>query len=125
MRSGLLVAAIACVTLATGQAWSNSRTKDPMGIAVSPQTLILSQDQGGAVTVHTAIPYSDVDLTSLYLNGISAGGAWADNCGNLVARFSEAAIEALVAPPSAVLTLRGSLADGTPCAGSDTVRVIR
>jgi len=110
------------------QVWSNSRTEDPLGIAVSPQNLILSQDQGGAVTVHTAIPYADVVPTSLLLGdlqgAVAATGTWADSRGNLVARFNEAEIEAMVAPPSAVLTLSGVMTDGTEFAGSDVVRVI-
>jgi hypothetical protein len=120
---------ICCATILlgaglVGQVLSNGRTDDPLGVAVSPQTLILHLDQGGAVTVHTAIKLAVVDSNSLTLNGVPAEGVWADSRGNVVARFSEAAIEALVAPPSAVLTLEGGLKDGTPFAGSDEVQVI-
>ncbi len=125
MRSKLAVAATVCALVIVGQVWSNSRTEDPLGVAVSPQTLILSLDQGGAVTVHTAIRFSAVDGSSLTLTGVAADGVWADSRGNLVARFSEAEVEALVAPPSAVLTLEGMMKDATAFAGSDVVRVIQ
>jgi len=115
---------VALAVSLTSQVFSNSRTDDPLGIAVSPQTLILSLDQGGAVTVHTAICLTAVDTGSLSLNGVPAESAWADSRGNLVARFNEADVEATVAPPRAILTLEGAMTDGTPFAGSDSVRVI-
>ena len=122
---GVVLGAVAALGLAS-QVLSNSRTTDPLGIAVSPQTLILSLDQGGAVTVHTAVKFSTVDTESLKLNGVPADAAWADSRGNVVARFNEAAVEALVAPPAAVLTLCGTYTngDGGMFSGSDVVRVI-
>lgn len=122
-RSAMLVA-VACVLGLIGQVFSNSRTDDPLGVAVSPQTLILSMNQGGAVTVHTAIPFTGVNRDTLTLNGVPAEASWPDSRGNLVARFSEEEIEALVAPPGAVLTLEGLMVDGAPFAGSDEVQVI-
>ncbi len=124
MRKATAYGAVAAFVLVlAGQVLSNSRTDDSLGIAVSPQTLILSLDQGGAVTVHTAIRYSDVNTGGLTLNNVPADSTWADDRGNLVARFSERAVEAIVAPPSAVLTLEGAMTDGSPFAGSDSVRV--
>ncbi|GMU20147.1 MAG: hypothetical protein AMXMBFR13_02460 [Phycisphaerae bacterium] len=119
-----LVAVTTILALA-GYAWSNNRTTDPIGVAVSPQTLVLSKDQGGAVTVHTAIPLSQVDPVGLALSGVPADAVWADDRGNLVCRFSETAIEAIVSPPRAVLTLVGNRIDGSVFSGSDSVRVIR
>jgi len=104
-------------------AFCGARTDDPLGIAVSPQTLILNSVQGDRVTVHTDIKLSTVDTSSLALNGVPASGAWADATGCLVAGFDEAAVEAIVEPPSAVLTLTGTLKDGTAFSGSDEVRV--
>lgn len=125
MRKNLIcVTAVALAASLTSQAFSSSRTDDPLGVAVSPQTLILSLDQGGAVTVHTAIRLTAVETGSLTLNGVPAEAAWADSRGNLVARFNEADVEAIVAPPSAILTLEGAMADGTPFAGSDSVKVM-
>ena len=103
---------------------SNGRTDDPLGVAVSPQTLILGFDQGGNIKVHTAIPLRSVDRSSVTLNGIPAGGIGADSLGHMVAIFSEDAVKAIVQPPSAVLTLEGLYNDGESFSGSDTVQVI-
>jgi len=43
----------------------------------------------------------------------------------VMAKFSRSAVQALLAPGAAVeVTLTGELKDGTPIAGSDTIRVI-
>lgn len=113
-----------CLVLAVGYAaFCGARTDDPLGVAVSPQTLILNSEQGGFVCVHTDIKLSAVDTSSLALNGIPAKGAGADATGCLVASFDEAAVKAIVAPPGATLTLTGLYKDGTAFAGSDEVRV--
>jgi len=51
--------------------------------------------------------------------------AWtkADCRGELVAKFDEAAVKAIVEPPSATLTLTGMTIDGDEFSGSDTVKV--
>ena len=126
MRRGLLTACV--ITIAIGIAAtgiSNSRTDDPLGVAVSPQTLLLGCEQGGSVVVHTFIPYSTVDTATVELNGIAATWTKADDCGYLVAYFDEGEIKAIVSPPSAVLTLTGKTKDGVPFEGSDGVRVIQ
>jgi len=110
--------------LLTGEALCGSRTDDPLGVAVSPQTFILSLDQGGAVTVHTAIRYVDVDCSTLQLNGIPVAWTHIDSRGQVVAEFNEAAVKAIVAPPEAVLTLTGKMKTGESFSGSDTVRVM-
>ncbi len=101
-----------------------SRTEDPLGVAVSPQTLILSQTQGGTVTVHTAILARDVNAGSLKLNGIAVSWTHVDSRGQIVGEFDETAVKAIVAPPEAVLTLTGTMKSGAEFSGSDTVRVI-
>lgn len=110
--------------LSVGEALCNARTDDALGVAVSPQTFNLSKDQGGAVTVHTAIPYVDVDCASLKLNGIPVDWTHVDSLGNVVGEFDEAAVKAIVAPPRTTLTLTGNMKTGESFAGSDTVRVI-
>ena len=92
-------------------------------IKISPATLV----EGGSakwVTVNTDIPYGQVDRASLTLNGVPVAWTKADNRGELVAKFHQADIEATVEPPSATLTLAGSLIDGTSFASSDTIAVI-
>ena len=109
-----------------GQAFSNGsgRTDDPLGVAVSPQTLLLSMDQGGRITVHTTIPWGSVDRNTLALNGVQVSSVGADSLGHLVANFDEAVIKSIVAPPQAVMTLTGDYTDGTTFSGSDVVRVV-
>ena len=122
--------ASACLLLVLAIAWtapvalSASRwvAPGPVAIAVSPSTLLKSADQCD-VTVHTTIPLSVVVRPTVKLNGIPAKGTWADNRGCLVARFDEDAVKAIVAPPSALLTLTGERIDGTLFSGSDRVRV--
>lgn len=124
MKTSILVAL--CLVLASTTAViSGGRSDDPLGVAVSPQLLILGVAQGGYVTVHTdGLPFSQVVGSSVTLNDVPAASVFADDCGDLVAKFKEAEIEALVSPPSAVLTLAGVKTDGTTFSGSDTVKVI-
>ncbi|HNT33391.1 MAG TPA: hypothetical protein PKH07_00145 [bacterium] len=105
------------------QALSNSRTEDPIGVAVAPQLLILDTVQSGEVTVHTAIPYRSVLKGSVFLNGIAASSTFADSRGQLVAKFKESLVEAIVEPPSAFLTLTGLYLDGSAFSGSETIQV--
>jgi len=95
-----------------------------LGVAVSPQTLLLGSDQGGRVAVHTDIPIRTVNTTTLRLNGVPAKGVGVDALGHVVGLFDEQAIKSIVAPPGAVLTLTGGYKDGTTFSGSDTVRVV-
>ena len=95
-----------------------------IAITVSPSTIVLGYDKGDRVTVHTDIPLAQVDRASVTMNGITPLFVKADNCGDLVAKFDQASVEALVEPPSATLTLTGLTIDGAPFSGSDDVRVI-
>lgn len=57
-----------------------------IAIDVAPATLNIQSD-GEVVTVHTDIAYGDVDVSSVYLNGIAINSWKADNRGNFVAKF--------------------------------------
>ena len=124
MQRSLVLAVSLCLLVVASVAAFSGRTDDPLGVAVSPHTLIIGADQGGTVAVHTAIPSSAVDTTTLALNGIPVLWTKADARGELVAMFSEGEVKAIVAPPSAVLTLTGELEDGTGFSGSDEARVV-
>lgn len=91
-------------------------------IKVSPNTIV-SASKGTWVTVHTDIPYHQVDTGTVQLNGLSAKTTFADDCGNLVAKFSLDEVKAIVKPPEATLTLTGATKDGEFFTGSDTVAV--
>lgn len=93
-------------------------------VIVSPQTLLLGADQGGYITVHAAIAYSQVDTASLTLNGVPVGYTKSDSRGELVAKFPEWAVKDIVDAPSATLQLDGLTVDGEILSGSDVVRVI-
>ena len=55
-------------------------------IDVAPNTLNL-QSNGNVVTVHTDIDFGDVDVSTVYLNGIAIKSWKEDNQGNFVAKF--------------------------------------
>ncbi|HNT89394.1 MAG TPA: hypothetical protein PKL84_16140 [Candidatus Hydrogenedentes bacterium] len=122
----MIVAGVMCqlLVLCAGDLFTGSRTDDPLGVAVSPHTLLLSQDQPGEVIVHTSIPLKDVDCPTVQLNGLPAKSVRADLQGHIVAEFSETAVKAIVAPPEAVLTLTGLYKTAESFSGSDTVRVV-
>lgn len=124
MKKAFFGASLLALLLLTAVAgFSGDRSDDPLGVAVSPQNLILNWDQGGAVVVHTDIPYGAVDCSSLELSGVPVWWTKADDRGCLVAFFHEAEVEAIVSPPAAVLTLTGCDVYGEEFVGSDTVMV--
>jgi hypothetical protein len=123
MKKLMLLALMVGILSEAPVALAGARSDDPLGIAVSPQTLLLGTVQSGAVLVHTDIPLSAVATSTLELDGIPASGAYADSLGNLVAVFSETAVKSIVSPPAAELTLTGYYLSGAPFYGSDTVRV--
>lgn len=132
VRTVLAVAAcsIALVALAApppeGQeSWADARADAEVSILVAPQTINLDgQADGDWVTVHTDIPYAVVDTGTVALNGLAAAATFADDRGNLVAKFSLAAIRGMVAPPEAELILTGMTEDGASFSGIDTVKVL-
>lgn len=126
MKKTIIIACLVSLGMGffAGEVLCGARTDDPLGIAVSPQTFILSVDQGGAVTVHTEISYSSVDPASLKLNGIPVDWAHVDSRGHIVGEFDEWTVKAIVTVPETVMTLTGNYATGESFAGSDTVRVI-
>ena len=104
-------------------AWSND-SGVTVPIKVSPGTIVLaSRNEMPVVTVHADIPYSQVAVGSVALNGLGATLCFADDRGDLVAKFSLAKVKAMVSPPEATLTLTGATKDGTAFSGSDTVPV--
>ena len=92
-------------------------------VQIAPHTLQLSFEQSGEVAVHTDIPYSLVDGSTVALAGFPAVRTKADDCGNFVGFFDEAQIKSVVAVPSYELVFTGSTVDGEPFSGSDTVQV--
>jgi hypothetical protein len=96
-------------------------------VQVAPATILIGADQAEQVTVHAAIPYITVDAGTVKLNGLPPESTWADDRGELVARFLSADVEALpeVAKLGDIeLTLSGVTKDGVDFSGTDTVRVV-
>jgi hypothetical protein len=89
---------------------------------VTPNSIVLTSE-GSWVTVHTDIALHQVETGSLALNEIPVAWTKADARGNLVAKFHQADIKAIVAPPEALLELTGCTVDGLSFRGSDTVDV--
>jgi hypothetical protein len=120
----MVMGGMAAVLMAlVASSFGGARSTDPLGVAVSPQKLLLSTVQTGSVKVHTDIPIGLVDRSSLALNGVFATGSYADSLGQIVVVFDEADIKAIVSAPSTVLTLTGLYTTGEPFSGSDTVMV--
>lgn len=90
-------------------------------ITISPKTLFLSSEDT-IVMVHSNIPYASVITDTLTLNGIRATFSEADARGNLVAKFDQADVKAIVKPGLVTLTLSGNL-DGSSFEASDQITV--
>jgi hypothetical protein len=91
-------------------------------VKVSPNTIVIASP-GDWITVHTDIAYGSVDTSSITLNGVAVAWTKSDLRGNLVAKFAQADIKAIIAPPEVTLTLSGLTNGGEPFTGSDTVAV--
>ena len=96
---------------------------ETIDIVVAPSTINLNY-QGPCITVHTNLAY--VEGYAWYLQGVLAYDVFADDCGDLVAKFDSAAVIAkLTASDEPVtLTLKGESGGILIYQGSDDVRVI-
>ena len=70
---------------------------ETVDIKISPNTIILGSDVVW-ITVHTNIPLSKVDCSTLTLNDIPVAWTKADAKGNLVAKFNYEKVEEIVEP---------------------------
>ena len=93
-------------------------------IRIAPSVLILDKDQGGYLTVHAEIPYSQVKNDSVFLSETPASFTFSDNRGNLVAKFDEIQVKEKINPGNVTLELRGKTKDDTTFYGSETVLAI-
>jgi hypothetical protein len=93
-------------------------------VQISPSNIVLGLDKGASVTVHTDIAFGTVERDTVALSGISPYLTKADSCGNLVAKFHQDDIEAIVAPGVVTLVLTGYTKAGPPFEGADSIRVI-
>lgn len=124
MKRMILICALACAVVLTASLvpWAAESVPEG-GIVVSPSTLVMGS-QGVWVTVHADIPYSIVDGATVTLNGVEVSATFADNQGELVAKFQIDAIKGTVSPPSATVELVAYTYAGERFAATDTIRVI-
>ncbi len=94
-------------------------------IQVAPGTILLGGDQAEMVTVHAEISYALVDKDlAITLNGVDVVFTKSDLRGELVAKFLSTDVKGEVEAGDALLTLKGTMTDGTPFTGSCIVRVV-
>ena len=75
--SGLAIAMLVAPTICSAE---------EITIEIAPSTLNL-QSNGKVVTVHTDVPYSDIDVASVFLGGVLIHSWKADDRGYFVAKF--------------------------------------
>jgi hypothetical protein len=130
MKSSSTGIALACYVLLSAtlllnpaSAYSSDST---ITIRIAPNVLNI-QSEGTVVTVHTDIGYHDVDVYSVYLNGIAISGWKADNRGNFVAKFPMEEVkqlDGLVIGDYNTLQIVGLSLDGEPFVGEQDIRII-
>jgi hypothetical protein len=95
-------------------------------IRIAPETLNL-QSSGTVVTVHTDVPYSAVDVYTVYLSGVAIAAWKADDRGYFVAKFRMddiKAIDGLILNDYNTFQLVAMTFDGDPICGEAEVMII-
>jgi hypothetical protein len=120
------VIVLACAPVLTDDSALATRSTT-IELQIAPETLLLSSYQGGEVGAHTNIRYSDVDRSTVALEGFEALRTKADATGNFVAFFDEEAIKGIVPEGAQELRLQltGSTVSGDDFVGTDTVQVMQ
>jgi hypothetical protein len=124
MKRTIYAGVLACVLLLGLSLVLRAASSVPAGgILVSPSTLVMGS-QGVWVAVHADIPYSSVDSATVSLNGIPVTATFADNQGDLVAKFQIDAVKGTVSVPQSEVVLVAMTHAGEEFVGTDTIRVI-
>jgi hypothetical protein len=95
-------------------------------IKVSPNVLNIASN-GEIVTVHTDIPYKDVDVSAVFLNGVHIHSWKSDNRGYFVAKFLMEEVEkipGLNIGEYNTLILTGVTTDGVAFSGETEILVV-
>jgi hypothetical protein len=95
-------------------------------IRIAPETLNL-RSSGEVVTVHTDVPYSDVDVYSVFLSGVAIDSWKADDRGYFVAKFlmdDIKAIDGLAINEYNTFTMVALTTGGEPICGETDVFII-
>ena len=123
LRSITPLSALLLAMITGGMAYGDDVNPFTISVTISPKTIVLGSS-GQWITAHTDIALSNVDCSTLTLNGVPVAWTDADAQGNLVAKFHKADIDAIIAPPAAVLVLSGMTKSGVGFSGADEVVVI-
>lgn len=119
-----IVASIAALLVSAVLAAPTRGDELTVPIVIAPSTINL-QAGGTWVTVHAEIAYSAVNAATVTLDGIPVKTTFADNRGELVAKFLVGDVRGIVKPGTTPqLTLSGTTDDGDTFSGTDMVRVI-
>ena len=92
--------------------------------ATASPASIMPDSETPYMTIHTDIMLFAVARDTLELSGIPASSVFADNHGNLVAKFRMEDVKGIVSPPRTTLVLTGLTIEGEPFEGADTVAVV-
>ncbi len=93
-----------------------------INIKITPRALVIAS-HGAWVTVHSDVPFEDVDTETIELQGIGATRCFPDDRGDLVSKFPQSVIKEIVSPGRQTLTLTGEYKTGDTFEGSDTIWV--
>jgi hypothetical protein len=122
LRKCIIVLALGLL-LAVPASARNYKGDDTM--LVSPYLFVLDY-QGASLTIHTEVPYSQVDRTTIELHcdgTIAAVFTKSDQRGNLVVKFAADDVRTIVSPPRAELTMTGLYRDGGSFTLTASIRV--
>jgi hypothetical protein len=119
MRNLLTLICVLCVLLVAGVAQSDGLV---ISMRVSPDVIVIASD-GTYITVHARIPFDQVDISTVALNGVPLAHQKADDLGYFVGKFASAPVKETVEPRWGTLVLTGYTVEGVYFTGEDTVRV--
>jgi hypothetical protein len=126
-KAATLIAVVVAISVFT---LCNAMAQDEVTITVSPNTLAISS-MGNQVTIHTNIPAGSVNVSTLelYVDGseppLLAIATFADDRGNLVAKFDMGEVKSIVSVPSAEFTMTGDYFGDGGFSATDVIKVTK
>ena len=125
-KASLLIAVVVALSVLT---LCSAMAQDEVTITVSPKNLAISST-GTKVTIHSNIPAGTVNVSTLDLSIDGAGSlapiaTFADDRGNLVAKFDMGEVKIMVTVPSAEFKLTGDYFEGGGFSASYVIKVTK
>ena len=120
---------IAIVVAISAFALCDAMAQDDVMITVSPNNLAISS-MGNKVTIHSNIPAGSVNVSTieLYVDGLgplAPIATFADDRGNLVAKFGMNDVKGMVVVPRAEFTMTGIYFEGGSFSATDVIKVTK